>query len=216
MKVTALNQIIKATIYVFIAALELIAIYMSGSRGPMLGLMAAIYFMGLLLSLYWRKRWMTLTIIGLAVAGAIFLAIFNMSKGPLDALKSSPAIGRFGNLLNPESNSALVRQYIWEGTVKLVGFHDPLKFPDGSKDPFNFIRPIIGYGPEAMYVAYNQFYEPQLGQVEKRNASPDRSHNETWDSIVITGLAGLIVYLSVFSSFFYYSIKWQGLIKAEK
>jgi O-antigen ligase len=212
MYVGSIKQIIKATIYVFIAALQLIAIYMSGSRGPMLGLMAAIYFMGLLLSLYWHKRWMTFSIIGLAIIGAIFLAVFNLNKGPLDSLKTSPAIGRYGNLLNPESNSALVRQYIWEGTVKLVGTHDPLKFPDGRTDPFNFIRPIIGYGPEAMYVAYNQFYEPELGQVEKRNASPDRAHNETWDSIVITGIAGLVVYLSLFSSVFYYSLKWQGLI----
>ena len=150
--------------------------------------------------------------VGLAPVGAAFLAVFNMSNGPLEALKKSPAIGRFGNLLNPESNSALVRQYIWEGTVKLVGIHDPIKFPDGSTDKFNFLRPLIGYGPESMYVAYNQFYQPELGQVEKRNASPDRSHNETWDSIVITGISGLLVYLSIFSAVFYYGLKWQGLI----
>src|SRR4030042_7200234 len=118
------NQIIKATIYVFIAALELIAIYMSGSRGPLLGLLAAVYFLVLLLSIFWRKRWLTFTIVGLALVGAAFLAVFNIRNSPLDALKSSPAIGRFGLLLDPESNSALVRQYIWEGTVKLVGVHE--------------------------------------------------------------------------------------------
>jgi hypothetical protein len=213
--VKSTKQIIKATIYVFIAALELIAIYMSGSRGPLLGLMTAVYFMGLLLSLYWRKRWMTFTIISLALVGAAFLIIFNIKNGPLETLKSSPAIGRFGLLLDSTSNSALVRQYIWEGTVKLVGIHDPLKFPDGSSDPFNFLRPIIGYGPEAMYVAYNQFYQPELGQVEKRNASPDRAHNETWDSIVITGFAGLLIYLSIFSAVFYYGLKWLGFITSK-
>jgi O-antigen ligase len=210
------KQIVRATIYVFIAALELIAIYMSGSRGPLLGLMAGIYFLVLLFSIYWRKRWMTFSIIGLAIFGAGFLAVFNMNKGPLEALKTSPAIGRFGNLLNPESNSALVRQYIWEGTVKLVGIHDPLKFPDGTADKFNVLRPIVGYGPETMYVAYNQYYQAELGQVEKRNASPDRAHNETWDSIVITGISGLLVYLSIFSSVFYYGLKWQGLIKTNR
>ncbi len=210
------KHIVRATIYVFIAALELIAIYMSGSRGPLLGLMAGIYFMLLLFSIYWKKRWLTFATIGVAVIGAAFLVIFNVSGGPLEKLRSSPAIGRFGNLLNPESNSALVRQYIWEGTVKLVGIHAPLQFPDGSSDKFNFLRPIIGYGPESMYVAYNQFYQPELGQVEKRNASPDRAHNETWDSIVITGGAGLLVYLAVFSSVFYFGLKWQGLIKTKR
>ncbi len=210
------KQIIRATIYVFIAALELIAIYMSGSRGPLLGLAAGSFFILLLFSIYLSNRWLTFITIGLAILGAAFLAVFNMSNGPLEALKSSPAIGRFGNLLNPESNSALVRQYIWEGTVKLVGIHDPLKFPDGSSDKYNFLRPLIGYGPESMYVAYNQYYQPELGQVEKRNASPDRAHNETWDSIVITGISGLLVYLSIFIALFYYGLKWQGLINTAR
>ena len=48
----SIKNIIRATIYVFIAAFELIAIYMSGSRGPLLGLMAGIYFMVLLFSIY--------------------------------------------------------------------------------------------------------------------------------------------------------------------
>jgi O-antigen ligase len=63
-----------------------------------------------------------------------------------------------------------------------------------------------------MYVAFNPFYPPLLGQVEKRNASPDRSHNETWDSLVITGFLGFIAYLLVFLSIFYYGLKWLGLI----
>ncbi len=206
------KQTIRTTIYFVIAILQLVAIYWSGSRGPLLGLLAGSYLMILLLSLYWRKRWMTFIAVGLAILGAGFLVVFNQNNGPLEALKKSPAIGRFGNLLNAESNSALVRQYIWEGTVKLVGVHDPLKFPDGSTDKFNFLRPLIGYGPESMYVAYNQFYQPELGQVEKRNASPDRAHNETWDSNVITGISGLLVYLSIFSGVFYYGLKWLGLI----
>jgi hypothetical protein len=212
----SLKHVISATIYFFIATLELIAIYFSKSRGPLLGLMAGIYFMVLLFSIYWRKKWLTYSVIGMAILGAGFLAVFNMNNGPLEALKASPAIGRFGNLLNPDSNSALVRKYIWKGTVKLVSIHEPLKFPNGTTDKYNFLRPIIGYGPETMYVAYNQFYEPELGQVEKRNASPDRAHNETWDSIVITGLSGLIVYLSIFISVFYYGLKWQGLIRTRR
>jgi tetratricopeptide (TPR) repeat protein len=210
------KKIVRATIYVFIAALELIAIYMSGSRGPLLGLLAAVYLMVLLFSIYWRRRWLTMASIALAVLGAGFLAVFNMNTGPLEALKTSPAIGRFGSLLNPESNSALVRQYIWEGTVKLVSIHAPLKFPDGTTDKFNILRPLFGYGPETMYVAFNQFYQPELGQVEKRNASPDRAHNETWDSIVITGVSGLLVYLAIFGSVFYYGLKYLGLITGKR
>ena len=109
-----------------------------------------------------------------------------------------------------------MRILIWEGASELVSLHDPLVKPDGSHDAFNFLRPLIGYGPEGMYVAYNQFYPPELGRVEKRNASPDRSHNETWDSVVTTGVLGLAVYLWIYGSVFYYALKWLKLIDTKQ
>ncbi len=166
-----LLPVIRATIYIFIAALQVVALYFSGSRGPALGWMASSFFLFLLLSLYWGKRWLTITTVAVAAGIAVFLVVFNIQGGPLEGLRKSPAIGRFGLLLDAESNSALVRKYIWEGAADLVSIHDPLEFPDGSKDRFNFLRPIIGYGPESMYVAYNPFYVPELAHVEKRNAS---------------------------------------------
>jgi len=210
------SHVARGTAYVFIGALELIALYMSGSRGPALGWMAGSFFLFLLLSMHYRKRWLTLSVIGAALAMGVFLGIFNIPNGPLQGLRSSPAIGRFGLLLDAESNSALVRKYIWEGAVKLVAPHAPLEYPDGSQDQFNFLRPIIGYGPESMYVAYNPFYVPDLAHVEKRNASPDRSHNETWDSLVITGGIGLLVYILLYVSVFYYGLKWIGLVKSQR
>ncbi|HSF82763.1 MAG TPA: hypothetical protein VLA49_16120, partial [Anaerolineales bacterium] len=159
-----------------------------------------------------RKRWLTIGIISTAVILGVFLLIFNLPGGPLDGLRKSPVIGRYGLLLDAESNSALVRKYIWQGAADLVAPHEPLEFPDGSKDPFNALRILIGYGPESMYVAYNPFYVPELAQVERRNASPDRSHNESWDALVITGVTGLLTYLALFSLIFYYGLKWVGLI----
>ncbi len=208
---TTLN-VIKATIYMFIAGIQVFALYMTQSRGPFLGWLASLFFVVLLLSLRWRKRWLTFSVIGAAVAVAGFLLILNVKNSPLESLKQSPVLGRFGRILDSESNNALVRKYIWEGAADLVAPHEPIEFPDGSKDTFNFLRPLIGYGPESMYVAFNPFYPPLLGQVEKRNASPDRSHNETWDSLVITGLLGFVAYLLVFLSIFYYGLKWLGLI----
>jgi tetratricopeptide (TPR) repeat protein len=206
------SQVARATIYVFMAAIQVIALYMSGSRGPALGWMAGSFFLFLLLSLHWQKRWLTLATVGGALLLGIFLVVFNLEGGPFEGLRTSPAIGRFGQLTNPESNSALVRKYIWQGAAELVKPHDPIEYPDGRVDTFNFLRPLIGYGPESMYVAYNPFYVPELAIVERRNASPDRSHNETWDALVITGVFGILVYLSLFTLVFYYGLKWIGLI----
>jgi tetratricopeptide (TPR) repeat protein len=209
-------HVARGTVYVFAAAIQLIALYMSSSRGPLLGFVAGSFFMFVLLSLYWRKRWLTLSSIGAALAIGAFLIVFNIPGGPFESLQGRTGIGRLGNVFQTDSGTGLVRVLIWDGTSELVLPHEPLEYPDGSTDSINFLRPLIGYGPEAMYVAYNPFYPPELANVEARNASPDRSHNETWDSMVITGFLGLVVYLSVFTSAFYFGLKWLGMIETEK
>jgi tetratricopeptide (TPR) repeat protein len=130
--------------------------------------------------------------------------------------KELPEIGRFGQLLEAGEGSGRVRVLIWEGVLDLISPHEPITFPDGSKDTFNFLRPIIGYGPESMYVAYNGFYPPELATIEARNASPDRAHNETFDSLVITGGAGFLVWQFLYLSVFYYGFRWLGVIRTKR
>jgi tetratricopeptide (TPR) repeat protein len=210
-------QIARAAFYLLLALLQPVAMYFSGSRGPLLGFGASALF---LLMLYFIlmvpapsiRRIVVSGILLLGIVGASGLLLLNIEDGPLQSLRESPLLGRFALLLNPESNSALVREYIWEGAAELVAPHAPISYPDGSTDAFNFLRPLIGYGPESMYVAFNPFYVPDLGHVEKRNASPDRSHNETWDSLVITGALGFLIYTILFISVFYYGFQWLGLI----
>jgi tetratricopeptide (TPR) repeat protein len=105
---------------------------------------------------------------------------------------------------------------IWQGVVDLLSPHSPLTYPDGSVDRFNFWRPLIGYGPESMYVAYNRFYPSELATVEARNASPDRSHNETFDALVITGLAGLLAWQVLYLMVFYYGFSYLGVIQTRR
>jgi len=206
----------RSTSYVFIASLQVIALYYTGSRGPWLGWGISLVFIWLGLSLIWRARWLTISGVILAISAVIFLVLLNIPNGPLENLRSRSEFGRLGELLDAESRTGRVRTLIWSGAAELVQPHEPLEYPDGRKDPFNFIRPIIGYGPESMYVAYNRFYPPELTQVEKRNASPDRSHNETWDSVIITGVLGLIAYLSLFGFVIYYGLKWLELVNNKK
>jgi len=210
------SNFVRATVYVFILALQAIAIYYSGSRGPWLGWAASLVFIGLGLSLIWRARWLTIVGVVLAIVAGAFLITLNIPNGPLENVSNRPEFARVGTLLDAGSRTGRVRTLIWQGASDLVQPHEPLEFPSGDRDNFNFMRPLIGYGPESMYVAYNRFYPPELTQVEKRNASPDRSHNETWDSLVITGVFGLIAYLTLFGSVIYFGLKWLGLIKGRR
>lgn len=158
-------------------------------------------------------RWLWSSWIFFSVVGAVGLFLVNFSDHPqMIELRNSGAFGRLSALFETEGGTGEVRSLIWEGAAKLVLPHEPLKFPDGSVDNLNFVRPLIGYGPESMYVAYNPFYPPDLAHLEARNASPDRSHNEVWDSLVITGGAGFVVEQFLFLTVFFFALKFIGWI----
>lgn len=206
----------RALIYGLILMLQILTIYFSGSRGPWLGLGAGLVVMGLGVALIWRKRWMAYTGVGLALAAGIFLVLLNLPNGPLQSLRQQPGFSRLGELLNAQSRTGRVRTLVWQGALDMVLPHAPLEFPDGHTDSFNIIRPLVGYGPESMYVAYPRFLQPELYQVEDRNASSDRSHNETWDVLITSGGLGLVAYLALFGQLLYYGLKWLGWVPDSK
>jgi len=209
----------RAAGYIFVAAVDLIAIWYAQSRGPLLGLIAGSYFLFLLLALSSRTKWGAASVLAIVTVTALvvgFLVIVNIFSGPLQTLQRAPWLGRLGEVFDFEHGTGKVRALIWEGMVELVLPHDPIRLPDGHPDPVNALRPLVGYGPESVYVAYNRFYPPLLGHYESRTASPDRSHNETLDSLAITGLLGLGAYLWVFCSVFYYGFKWLGLVEGNR
>ena len=303
-------DVIRSSIYIFIVAIQLIAIYWSGSRGPWLGLAAAAFAFILIvlvtlrnaseetgrfrlveigkallmvlvggIAAYWlvstlitaivnsgrlqslagqmtafvsfgasigvlvvavfimiaaRRgwRWLWFSWLLLAVIVAGWIVVFNLAQ-PLNEQMADvplvgnltstlvewqelPTIGRLGRMLESEGGTGRVRVLIWAGTLELLSIHDPLQFPDGRIDPYNFLRPLIGYGPESMYVAYNGFYQPELATIEARNASPDRAHNETFDALVITGGIGFIVWQALYLSVFYYGFRWLGVVRSKR
>ncbi|MEJ5309352.1 MAG: tetratricopeptide repeat protein [Anaerolineae bacterium] len=162
----------------------------------------------------WRWLWIGWGTVGLAAAALLLL--FNV-PGPIQTqVRKVEQLRRLTTITELQSGTGKVRGLIWQGAVELIKPHAPIKFPDGSQDALNFLRPLIGYGPESMYVAYNSFYPAELGHYESRTASPDRSHNETLDSIIITGVVGLAVYLFTFGSFFYWGLRWLGLLNTRR
>ncbi len=167
----------------------------------------------------WRWLWASALILAV-IAIALFFAV--NPGGPLhEWAVSNPAIGRVANVLEAGSGTGRVRALIWEGGLKMILPHEPIQYPptilrpEWKPDPFNAVRFLVGYGPESMYVGYNRFYPPLLGHVESRTASPDRSHNETLDSLIITGLPGFVAYIWLFGSLFYFGLRWLGLLPAD-
>ncbi len=213
-----LSRLLLLAAYFVILITQLAAIVYTQSRGPLLGLLAGIFVYLALLGLVRRQVWLTWLTAALAACAILFLVLFNTVESSwLNRLREVPIVGRLGKVLQTEEGTGKVRVLIWEGAAEMITWHAPLEFPgeDGGPDVFNALRPIIGYGPESMYVAYNRFYPPELAHYEKRNASPDRSHNETFDALVMTGGVGFLVYMLVFSGIFYYGLKWLAIVREE-
>ena len=299
------SDILRASAYIFVAAVQLIAFSFAGSRGPLLGWLPGTFIFGLVGLLMLRVRLhgarqaasangapvemgghnvlsgldvikaLGLAVVSLAVAGGAFLlarsaficqpetpielaivaaligglvpllilagarrssarwlwaawilfsivvaaglVLVNFSDHPwLAEQRTEGTFGQLATLFESETGTGKVRNLIWEGSVELVRARDQIVYPDGAPDSLNPIRPIVGYGPESMYVAYNKVYPPDLAHYEARNASPDRSHNETWDSLVITGGMGFLAEQFLFLSAFFFALKIIGWVPNRK
>ncbi|MGC9468790.1 MAG: hypothetical protein ACP5HS_09370 [Anaerolineae bacterium] len=162
----------------------------------------------------WRWLWIGWGAVGLAVA--LGLVAVNVPGRLQTEVRKVRSLYRLTTITQLQSGTGKVRGLIWQGTMDLISLHEPITYPDDTPDKLNPIRPLVGYGPESMYVAYNSFYPPELGHYESRTASPDRSHNETLDSLVITGVLGLAVYLFTFGSFLAWGFHWLGLMSTRR
>ena len=214
----SLASVLAGGAYLFVLIVQLLAIFWTQSRGPWLGLASGLYIFVLLLLTGMRRRnyriW-TAAWVGLGVAGVMLLVILNTTALG-QSFRQVPIWGRLATMLDSSGGTGRVRVLIWEGTSEMVSPHQPLTYPDGSQDPFNLLRPLIGYGPETTWMAFNRFYPSELAQLEARNASPDRSHNETWDSLAITGVFGFIASSLLYLSIFFWALRWLGLIRSRR
>jgi tetratricopeptide (TPR) repeat protein len=166
-------------------------------------------------------RWLWASALVLAVFASVGFFAINPG-GPLyEWSQQQPSLRRVSRVLDPARGTGMVRSLIWQGGLDLFLPHGPIEYPptqaypEGRSDPSNGLRPLVGYGPESMYVAYNSFYPPLLGHFESRTASPDRSHNETLDSLIITGVLGFVAYMWLFVSIFYFSLHWLGFLPSD-
>lgn len=288
-----------AAIYIFAAAVQMLTVVFSQSRGPMLGILGAAFVMGLLIVLILRRlhadparlslreagagigfvaplglaaavfggagylvglglqgllramsyqldglpllgailggllgffglysymaaagkgwRWLWLSWLATAVIGMGFVLLLNVQGTALDpvlnSIREMPYVSRLSQVTGTESGTGRVRVLIWDAALELVAPHQPLGIPGDELAPpdrFNAIRPAIGYGPESMFNAFAFVYPPELAHVEQRGSSADRSHNETMDSLVMTGVIGFLAFYYVMVSVFYYALNWLG------
>jgi tetratricopeptide (TPR) repeat protein/O-antigen ligase len=189
--------------FLSILLIQLLAVLLSGSRGPVVGILVALFFFGVLYALYRRRLVLILTTVALAMVSLAFLVVFNLPKSPLESLRDKAFIGRYGRVFDASpGTTGRVRVLIWSGVLELFAS--------------NPLRALIGSGPETLMLVIQPFCPVELNHMTGYRQLPDRSHNETLDSIVMTGLLGFVAQMIVFVSIFFYVLKWLGMIRKRK
>ncbi|MEW6025795.1 MAG: tetratricopeptide repeat protein [Planctomycetota bacterium] len=189
----------KAIFYIIILLAQVLCLVLTESRGPLLGLITAMFFFVVLSGLVFGRRYLSL---GSYIAAALVLGFFlllALPNTPFQGLKTS--MGRLGQMLEAREGAAQVRLLIWEGVVKMV-----------QSDSY---RAVVGYGPEAMFVPYHKYCPAELITSENKITFPDRSHNEFFDTVITNGLIGALLYLALFGAIVFYGFNALGLVRSK-
>jgi len=190
--------------YAFLLELQIIALVLGQSRGPLLGLLAgmACFF------LFWaaaggRRKW-TLAVIGVAAGLLLLIILLNVPGGPLTPLRELSSLKRLSQMLNPQAEGTRERILGWEAVSRLV-----------TADPG---RAIIGYGPETLESVLYPYYPKELIPLFAMlgKGLMDRAHNHVFDILTGAGVIGLAAYLLLMGSLLYYGLKWLGLLRERR
>ena len=184
-------------VLVIALALQFMGLYFSGSRGPYVGVAAAVLalFATTVLVMGWRKV-VQLSVIMLAsavIAGAV-VAIPSSSRelGFTRVLSIGEQVTEFSSTSNGSTNVGGLegRFTIWRSTLKITNDWD-LPGEESSLD--GVIRPLFGLGPE-MY----RYSIPLAGQPKSSVELIGHAHNYPLQILMGQGFVGLLL-LIVFS-----------------
>jgi hypothetical protein len=195
-----------ALAYGVVFVLDLVAIVLTQSRGPLLALyIGLVCYVCLAATVPSAKRFAIAALLLLIVVVPGFLALIAVRAGTREQAQEQAA-ARWTSALDTGNGSVGVRVAIWKGIIDLVTTSAPLELPDGRQDAWHAIRPIVGYGPESLAVTFRIAARPDLARLEGRPVYVDRAHNETLDTLATTGILGVISHLWLFAA-----IVWRGL-----
>ncbi|MFH1231429.1 MAG: O-antigen ligase family protein [Planctomycetota bacterium] len=230
------KNLVAYTFYGMLAILQVITVFLSQSRGPMMGMFGSIFAFILIYAWAYRKKKLLLGIISTVVVGLIFLFLFNLShivkfQNPPDTVGLvAPEPPKNIQTTSISATSVSTIESLWHST-----FGELLKVPylrqlgrlletdprsSGRTrivlwkgvmklitDKDERYRFFIGWGPESLSTVYYKNYTMELAKLEGANVHADRAHNEYLNIWVMHGIFGLVAYLFLLGSIMYMALK---------
>jgi O-antigen ligase/Flp pilus assembly protein TadD len=175
------------------AALSLLALYFSATRGAFLGL--AVGILVLLVAVAFgkgvtkkiRKTALAVVVVGALIGGGL------LALRDTPFIKNDPTLARITSISFSEGTT---RFTLWN--MALQGFAE---------------KPVFGWGFEGFNQIFYKHYQPDLYAQEPWF---DRAHNVFLDWLVAGGIVGLVAYLSLYGAALYAINRRSKLVYIEK
>lgn len=175
------RNIKKSWWYPTLIVLNLIALFYTGTRGTMIGILVGVVVT--LAAIAWHEKGKArTTLAGVLVVMAIVLgSIFAFKNSAF--IQRSPTLARFASI-SPNDVTGSSRLAMWK-----ISYEAWLE------------RPILGYGQDNFSYVFAKKFNPE----KMWNLEPwyDRSHNVFFDWLIAAGIVGLLSYLSLYVVAFY-------------
>lgn len=173
---------VKGNLLPFLAALNLVAVYFSGTRGVWVGMLAGLGV--LMISKYWfdgNKKAVAGTILSGILVVTVFTGFIVYAKKN-NIAQDIPIVARFSSV-----NTLFARWNIWK--TALVSWQE---------------HPVLGWGQENFIHAFNKNYNPAMYGQETYF---DHPHNTYLGWLVFGGLLGFLAFLFMLFTSVYGIIK---------
>ncbi len=184
---------LKYTLYAF-AVVEAFLIFLTETRGTVLGLAGGLILAGLIAAVTGGKRWRRWALAGVAVIIVL--------GGSLYAARHTSFVQ--GNHVLQRITSISLKA----GDVRFAIWHMALEgFAQSPKTV------VFGWGQEGFNYVFNKYYDPALYSQEPWF---DRAHNVPIDWLIEGGLSALLLYLSLFGSLVWLVFTRSEISRAER
>lgn len=184
---------LKYSLYTF-AVVEAVLIFLTETRGTVLGLAGGLMLAGLIGAFTGGKKWRRLALGTIAVV--ILLGGGLYAARDTSVVKSNDALHRITSI---SLKAGTVRFTIWH--MALEGFVQSPK------------TVVLGWGQEGFNYVFNKYYDPSLFTQEPWF---DRAHDVPIDWLVEGGLPALLLYLSLFGSLVWLVFTRSEVSRAER
>lgn len=185
--------------YVVVLAIQLVALALTASRGPQLGLVAGLLALAFAGAVATGRRNLAGGVLAAAVAALALLALAATPGGPLRGLAGVPLVGRFAEIGDVGAGSQAVRLRIWDTAAAIAGGASPARL-------------VVGHGPETFRFAALPHGATYLGGRGQADRIVDRAHSVPFDALVTTGVLGLVALLGFWAAWLAAGAEAAGLV----